>query len=534
MRGSGLTGQTYADNCGGHWPQNVFEYATKYGLVDDACQQYAHGGDPLTHFDADAGAKVCHLTNNGDGPAQPQVDVFVPVDPSYEHFLEHDVMDGLFGTKASGYGNQGKNHRTNPPLTAEVRAVVDQLGLAYPVEILRYDHYYNLVRGYIETEIKKKQMLKRMKLSAPIPPKTTVSVDDMDWCKARHPSNMHGMEQVVQEKDSEPHCLVHLHQAHPQKNKLTVSCNSNPGGGVVELTGPKGGIVGGVSNMACECPTDQLRYTKNGQEVHFTTNNLPPSFSQLGNKARGMCHRSKSTGDFNFKGSDTSPTCGQVHHIFHSPVSVSGVTQSEEGMMRAIMEGGAISVGFSTTDSFMHYEGEPSVYAPKANEPFDGGHAMTLFGWGEETTGEKFWWVKNSWGKGPTNNFKFVRGNNACQIESWGASWVQADPPGEHKSDSVSLSSNNPNGFCQDSMLDTSMTKALMDDSCVRLECKNEPNVQSCELKYRCSKDKKTTTVVDIVSDGNYESVAHTGNVNVALTAKSACIENLRFEDRSV
>ena len=398
---------------------------------------------------------------------------------------------------------------------------------------MRYDHYYNLVRGYVEKEIARKQKLKRMKLSAPIPAKSTVSVDDMDWCKNRHPSNLHGMDNVKQKKDSEPHCLVHLHQDQTSGGKLRVSCSSNPDGGFVELEGPKGGIVGGVANMVCECPVDQLHYTKNGKQVHFTNANLPPSFLQLGNEARGVCHRSKSSGDFDFEGSDTSPTCGEVHHIFHSPVSVSGVTQSEVGMMRAIMEGGAISVGFSTTDSFMHYEGEPSVYAPKKDEKFDGGHAMTLFGWGEEKTGEKFWWVKNSWGKGPTNNFKFIRGNNACQIESWGASWVQADPPGEHKSDSLSLSSNNPNGFCKDSMVDTSMTAEKMKDSCVRLECKNEEDVQWCTLKYRCSKDKKLTTVVDIVSDGNYESIARTGNANVGVPVKSGCIENVRVEDRS-
>ena len=37
-------GQTFAGNCGGHWPGNVFEYATKYGLVDAECQRYAHAG----------------------------------------------------------------------------------------------------------------------------------------------------------------------------------------------------------------------------------------------------------------------------------------------------------------------------------------------------------------------------------------------------------------------------------------------------------------------------------------------------------
>ena len=137
----GASGTTYASNCEGHMSVNVFEYATKYGLVDDACQQYAHSGDPLTHFDSDAGAKVCHLTNNGNSPmTDPQIDVFVPVDPSYTHFLAHDVMDGLFGTKDSGYGNQDKLHRVEPELAPDVRDVLNQLGLRYPVSFSRGTH----------------------------------------------------------------------------------------------------------------------------------------------------------------------------------------------------------------------------------------------------------------------------------------------------------------------------------------------------------------------------------------------------------
>ena len=40
----GVNGQTFAGGCEGHYAGNVFEYATKYGLVDEKCQHYAHNG----------------------------------------------------------------------------------------------------------------------------------------------------------------------------------------------------------------------------------------------------------------------------------------------------------------------------------------------------------------------------------------------------------------------------------------------------------------------------------------------------------
>lgn len=48
-------------------------------------------------------------------------------------------------------------------------------------------------------------------------------------------------------------------------------------------------------------------------------------------------------------------------------------------------------------------------------------HAVLLVGYGvEETTGEKFWSVKNSWGDawGEDGYFRIRRGTNECSIES--------------------------------------------------------------------------------------------------------------------
>ena len=95
----GASGTTYASNCEGHMSVNVFEYATKYGLVDEKCQKYAHVGDPLTHFDADAGANECILTNHGATDVVPLVEIPNPPSISYVKLI-NGIRDAVFGGHA--------------------------------------------------------------------------------------------------------------------------------------------------------------------------------------------------------------------------------------------------------------------------------------------------------------------------------------------------------------------------------------------------------------------------------------------------
>lgn len=59
------------------------------------------------------------------------------------------------------------------------------------------------------------------------------------------------------------------------------------------------------------------------------------------------------------------------------------------------------------------------VYVKSPNAKLDGGHAVTLVGYGTEE-GIDFWKIQNSWGPdwGEKGFFKIKRGVNECGIES--------------------------------------------------------------------------------------------------------------------
>ena len=514
----GAEGTNYAGNCDGHKSINVFEYATKYGLVDSECQAYAHSGDPLTHFDADAGAKECLLTNNGEVPATPAVDIWVKPSEEYVSFI-NSLEAAIYESDAA-------------ELTADQRAGMKALGLDYGKHTLKA--YPHIVKPHMAKRIpvELRDNLVRMERAAPIAPGATVSVDSMRFCANLHPSNKYNFVNVEKNKGGEPHCLVKFNVAAPESAGLKASCTTHPGAKVA-LHGPVGEIVGGIENDLCQCAVKNLVFEKNGAVFDFDDAKDTPSFSELGSHARGTCRRNRATGAFNFK---NGGGCGKVHNIFHTPVGVSGDTQSERLMKKAIMSGGAISVSFATTDSFMHFDGE-GVYDMEPGEELDGGHAVVFFGWGVESDGTKFWWGKNSWGPGPANIFKFARGRDVCTIESRGAAWLEADAPGAAHTDSVSLQSSNPNGFCADSLLDASMTAEKMEMSCVSIECQTsaggDAGDAACFLRMDCPTDKAKTTVVDLIADANYNSIARTGRVRARLNTVTACIENVYQEDRS-
>ena len=89
-----------------------------------------------------------------------------------------------------------------------------------------------------------------------------------------------------------------------------------------------------------------------------------------------------------------------------------GILQdNRHAIQTAIMTYGPVQAAFSVFMDLQHYTG--GVYSPTPNAQLDGGHAITLIGWGD-LDGVPFWIVQNSWGAdwGETYDGKPISGNN--------------------------------------------------------------------------------------------------------------------------
>ena len=89
---------------------------------------------------------------------------------------------------------------------------------------------------------------------------------------------------------------------------------------------------------------------------------------------------------------------------------------NEAKLKKMIYEQGAVLVGVATNDEFYDYDGQ-GIF----NDCTPGmktGHAVLAVGYGEER-GQKYWLIKNSWGKnwGLNGHIKLLRGSNHCNVE---------------------------------------------------------------------------------------------------------------------
>ncbi|KAJ6219535.1 hypothetical protein RDWZM_005347 [Blomia tropicalis] len=103
---------------------------------------------------------------------------------------------------------------------------------------------------------------------------------------------------------------------------------------------------------------------------------------------------------------------------------------NEELMLLELVKNGPITVGFEVYDDFTSYSG--GIYShDKSKDQWRNGvhfnpfqltnHAVLIVGYGvDKQSGEKYWIVKNSWGKdwGLDGYFWIKRGNDECGIES--------------------------------------------------------------------------------------------------------------------
>merc|ERR1719313_2493569 len=124
----------------------------------------------------------------------------------------------------------------------------------------------------------------------------------------------------------------------------------------------------------------------------------------------------------------TSPNCpkkcdpdaSKPHNDFDSDkYTFSGSTSSasgEEGIQKAIMEGGPVETAFTVYTDFANYVS--GIYHHVSGS-VEGGHAVRIVGWGVDG-GNKYWKIANSWNPywGEKGYFRIKRGGNECGIEN--------------------------------------------------------------------------------------------------------------------
>jgi hypothetical protein len=277
-------GRKMANNCAGWRTLNVFEYATKYGLVDSACQDYAHAGDPLTHFDAEAGARECLLTNKGNVPFNPEIHMSIGMSEEYE-----DVLNSLLPTI--------KNKQIKS-FTEKQKIALSNLDTIFTLEDFRlFGTAFS--ETYLARSIPRESKRDRKTvLGRKIAPGETVAVDNADFC-GRSVSVKKNLGSIHAESKVEPHCVARLEETYVEADKFSVHCKTDPQHRTF-LSGPKGETVAGLDNSICECTVEQRVYQKAGKPYPMSFD-LAPKMSQLGNEARGECHRDKNSGEFDFE-----------------------------------------------------------------------------------------------------------------------------------------------------------------------------------------------------------------------------------------
>jgi KDEL-tailed cysteine endopeptidase len=105
-----------------------------------------------------------------------------------------------------------------------------------------------------------------------------------------------------------------------------------------------------------------------------------------------------------------------------APVVGYTVISGGESAIREAAARQPVAVAFHVPAAFMSYSS--GVFNGDCSQT-DGGHAVTVVGYGTDPTDGDYWLIKNSWGAdwGEGGFVRFKRGTDLCSIESWGPAY---------------------------------------------------------------------------------------------------------------
>lgn len=108
--------------------------------------------------------------------------------------------------------------------------------------------------------------------------------------------------------------------------------------------------------------------------------------------------------------------------LFRTLFAYTLVQTDESSIMKDIMKWGPMLTSFTVYADFYDFvpTNEGAIYKHSPDSNIVGGHAVVISGWGKESDGTPYWWIKNSWGPdfGINGYFKMLRGSDECGIES--------------------------------------------------------------------------------------------------------------------
>lgn len=177
--------------------------------------------------------------------------------------------------------------------------------------------------------------------------------------------------------------------------------------------------VGGVLAMACEF------LEKYGAP---SSQSVPYASATFDGHDVGVCQKTSSRLYTAEVGSLAVVTLGPNGHgpashedVVNARLSPEVIARNVKEMQWNIMQYGPIGVSMVVYKDLVDANfNNPGVYIPNVQSGIDGGHAVTIVGWGVQAGRLPYWIVRNSWGPAWNGDgyFRIVRGQNASSIES--------------------------------------------------------------------------------------------------------------------